>query len=65
MWASVTDESVTIGDKTRQVVIEVPAMSITSPFSDLYEPIDIIGNGSFGIIWKVRWKQDGVVSNPI
>ena len=40
------------------------AMSITSPFSDLYEPIDVIGNGSFGIIRKVRRKQDGVVSNP-
>ena len=29
---------------------------------DLYEPLDIIGNGSFGIIRKVRRKTDGVVS---
>ncbi|KAI0769434.1 kinase-like domain-containing protein [Trametes elegans] len=27
---------------------------------DLYEPLDIIGNGSFGIIRKVRRKSDGV-----
>jgi hypothetical protein len=37
-------------------------MSTTSPFLDLYEPLDVIGNGSFGIIRKVRRKQDGVVS---
>ena len=29
---------------------------------DLYEPLDVIGNGSFGIIRKVRRKADGVVS---
>ena len=29
---------------------------------ELYEPLDIIGNGSFGIIRKVRRKADGVVS---
>ena len=29
---------------------------------DLYEPQDIIGNGSFGIIRKVRRRADGVVS---
>jgi hypothetical protein len=34
----------------------------TTPFLDLYEPLDVIGNGSFGIIRKVRRKQDGVVS---
>ena len=28
----------------------------------LYEPLDVIGNGSFGIIRKVRRKSDGVVS---
>ncbi|KAI0358692.1 Pkinase-domain-containing protein, partial [Trametes cingulata] len=28
---------------------------------DLYEPLDIIGNGSFGIIRKVRRKADGVI----
>lgn len=39
-----------------------PAMSSTSSFLDLYEPLDVIGNGSFGIIRKVRRKQDGVVS---
>ncbi|RDX55223.1 kinase-like protein [Lentinus brumalis] len=27
---------------------------------DLYDPLDIIGNGSFGIIRKVRRKADGV-----
>lgn len=34
---------------------------MSSPLS-LYEPLDIIGNGSFGIIRKVRRKADGVVS---
>ncbi|KLO19564.1 kinase-like protein [Schizopora paradoxa] len=28
---------------------------------DLYEPLDIIGNGSFGIIRKVRRKSDGEI----
>ena len=26
-----------------------------------YEPLDVIGNGSFGIIRKVRRKSDGLV----
>ena len=30
-------------------------------FLDQYEPLDVIGNGSFGIIRKVRRKADGVV----
>ena len=29
---------------------------------DLYDPLDIVGNGSFGIIRKVRRKADGLVS---
>ena len=33
----------------------------SSSFLDQYEPLDIIGNGSFGIIRKVRRKTDGVV----
>ena len=33
---------------------------MSSPL-DLYEPLDIIGNGSFGIIRKVRRKSDGMV----
>ncbi|KAI0779573.1 kinase-like domain-containing protein [Fomes fomentarius] len=28
---------------------------------ELYEPLDVIGNGSFGIIRKVRRKTDGVI----
>ncbi|ETW81214.1 hypothetical protein HETIRDRAFT_46398 [Heterobasidion irregulare TC 32-1] len=32
-----------------------------SSFLDLYEPLDIIGNGSFGIIRKVRRKSDGAI----
>ncbi|KAH0826861.1 kinase-like domain-containing protein [Lanmaoa asiatica] len=32
-----------------------------STFLELYEPLDIIGNGSFGIIRKVRRKSDGLV----
>lgn len=28
----------------------------------LYESLDVIGNGSFGIIRKVRRKSDGLVS---
>ncbi|KIK19600.1 hypothetical protein PISMIDRAFT_107269 [Pisolithus microcarpus 441] len=31
-----------------------------SNFLELYEPLDIIGNGSFGIIRKVRRKTDGM-----
>jgi hypothetical protein len=34
-----------------------------SSFLDLYDPLDIIGNGSFGIIRKVRRKSDGLVSS--
>jgi hypothetical protein len=34
---------------------------MSSTFLDQYEPLDIIGNGSFGIIRKVRRKTDGVV----
>ncbi|KAJ3514299.1 hypothetical protein NMY22_g14782 [Coprinellus aureogranulatus] len=30
-------------------------------FLDQYEPLDVIGNGSFGIIRKVRRKADGMV----
>ncbi|KAH6897821.1 kinase-like domain-containing protein [Coprinopsis sp. MPI-PUGE-AT-0042] len=30
-------------------------------FLDLYEPLDVIGNGSFGIIRKVRRKSDGLI----
>jgi hypothetical protein len=33
-----------------------------SAFLDLYDSLDIIGNGSFGIIRKVRRKADGMVS---
>jgi hypothetical protein len=40
-------------------------MSITLSFLDQYEPLDVIGNGSFGIIRKVRRKQDGAVSTPL
>ncbi|KAF8964912.1 kinase-like domain-containing protein [Flammula alnicola] len=35
---------------------------MSSPsFLDNYEPLDIIGNGSFGIIRKVRRKTDGLI----
>ncbi|THH18650.1 hypothetical protein EW146_g2366 [Bondarzewia mesenterica] len=34
---------------------------LMSSFLDLYDPLDIIGNGSFGIIRKVRRKSDGVI----
>ncbi|KAF9242044.1 kinase-like domain-containing protein [Melanogaster broomeanus] len=30
-------------------------------FLELYEPLDIIGNGSFGVIRKVRRKSDGLI----
>jgi len=33
----------------------------SSPFLEAYEPLDVIGNGSFGIIRKVRRKSDGIV----
>lgn len=29
---------------------------------DHYDPLDIIGNGSFGIIRKVKRKSDGMAS---
>ncbi|KAK1224435.1 hypothetical protein PQX77_012657 [Marasmius sp. AFHP31] len=35
---------------------------MATPFIDHYEPLDVIGNGSFGIIRKVRRKTDGAVS---
>ncbi|KAF9467165.1 kinase-like domain-containing protein [Collybia nuda] len=34
---------------------------MSTPFLDQYDPLDIIGNGSFGIIRKVRRKADGLV----
>ncbi len=36
-------------------------MASSSSFLDLYDPLDVIGNGSFGIIRKVRRKSDGIV----
>jgi len=33
----------------------------TSPFLDSYEPLDVIGSGSFGINHKMRGKTDGLV----
>jgi hypothetical protein len=41
----------------------VPSTPVTTPslFLDAYEPIDVIGNGSFGVIRKVRRKEDGAV----
>ena len=37
---------------------------MSSPLS-LYDPLEVIGNGSFGIIRKVRRKADGLVSSTI
>ncbi|KAJ7252756.1 kinase-like domain-containing protein [Mycena haematopus] len=34
---------------------------MTTNFLDLYDALDVIGNGSFGIIRKVRRKTDGVI----
>jgi len=34
---------------------------MSSAFLDNYESLDVIGNGSFGIIRKVRRKTDGLV----
>ena len=34
---------------------------MTSPFLDNYEPLDVIRNGFFGIIRKVRQKTDSLV----
>ena len=38
----------------------LPSYAMSS-FIDLYDPLEIIGNGSFGIIRKVRRKTDGMV----
>lgn len=32
-----------------------------SAFLELYEPLDFLGNGSFGVVRKVRRKSDGLV----
>jgi len=42
-------------------LLELLPLFVMSSFIDQYEPLDIIGNGSFGIIRKVRRKADGVV----
>jgi len=34
---------------------------MTSPFLDNYELLDVIGNGSFGVIRKARQKMNGLV----
>ncbi|KAI0028441.1 kinase-like domain-containing protein [Vararia minispora EC-137] len=34
---------------------------MSTAFLDAYEPLDIIGNGSFGVIRKVRRKSDGSI----
>ncbi|KAK7026127.1 hypothetical protein VNI00_015702 [Paramarasmius palmivorus] len=34
---------------------------MATPFLDQYEPLDVIGNGSFGIIRKVRRKTDSAI----
>ncbi|KAF9038178.1 kinase-like domain-containing protein, partial [Panaeolus papilionaceus] len=36
-------------------------MATNVPFLDQYEPLDVIGNGSFGIIRKVKRKSDGTI----
>jgi len=35
--------------------------TMTSPFLDNYELLDVIGNGSFGVICKARRKMNGLV----
>lgn len=48
---------------THTVIVNIsPTSTMASVFLDLYDPLDIIGNGSFGIIRKVRRKSDGLVS---
>jgi hypothetical protein len=46
------------------IMLPHPPHTPASPL-DLYEPLDVIGNGSFGIIRKVRRKVDGTVSRPV
>jgi len=41
--------------------VQLPGAMMTSPFLDNYEPLDVIGNGFFGIIRKVCRKVDGLV----
>lgn len=43
-------------------LIPPPISSIMTSPLELYEPLDVIGNGSFGIIRKVRRRSDGLVS---
>ena len=40
-------------------------MATSSSPLDLYESMEVIGTGSFGIIRKVRRKVDGAVSGPL
>jgi hypothetical protein len=37
-------------------------LPMSTPFLEQYDALDVIGNGSFGIIRKVRRKADGIVS---
>ena len=41
--------------------VGVETAMMTSPFLDNYEPLDVIGDDSFGIIRRVRQKIDGSV----
>lgn len=50
---------------TRPLVAGPSSVANTmSNILDLYEPLDVIGNGSFGIIRKVKRKSDGLVRVP-
>ena len=52
------DDSIHDRDDRRRQIRPRPPMA---SFLHLYEPLEIIGNGSFGIIRKVRRKSDNLV----
>jgi len=60
-WPDLALES---GGCIRCEFLELLPFFVMSSFIDQYEPLDIIGNGSFGIIRKVRRKVDDVVRSP-
>ncbi|KAK0201632.1 kinase-like domain-containing protein [Desarmillaria ectypa] len=50
-----------LNPRKRRATGSLPTTTMSSSFLDQYESLDVIGNGSFGIIRKVRRKVDGLI----
>lgn len=55
------DSSTTKLEKTLQTPPVTPSVVSMGSIEDEYEPLEIIGKGSFGTVRKVRLKQDGTI----